>query len=339
MKNAVFISAGIGNTLLLVPLIKALKKQGKVAAFSTSPFHSHLIFDGFKDKLIDKLIVLDSTAGLLRRTAVFKRRFEHVYMDHFAATRRNFLLSHTNGKKIITPTIPERLPSILQSRIMHLEPDPAVHEATRFMRYLNPDFQDSDLKESMFKLTALPSERLTQRPYITFQPASGNNQSPWKSMSMHRWLPVLNHILEVHDQFDIIVLGDSNEHALHKSLPKHPHVIDAIGKTEMKDLPGLLSEAHLHIGHDSGLMHIAGCVGTPTVTVWGGSDPGFYGWAKINAKKHSIVQMNVNCSPCNRWLQPNTTRVEVPSMCPDFKCLQGISTERITKAIDAHLNS
>jgi ADP-heptose:LPS heptosyltransferase len=86
-------------------------------------------------------------------------------------------------------------------------------------------------------------------------------------------------------------------------------------------------------------MHIAGCVGTPTITVWGGSDPELFGWQKIDRSKHRVLQKKLSCHPCNRWISPNTSKVELPSMCPDFECLQQISARMLLDVIYESINA
>lgn len=337
MKNAVFISSGIGNALLLVPLVKALKKLGPVAGFSSSPFHAHKIFEGYEDQLFDEIYALDSTRGMLRNTGVLKRRFDRIFMDHFAASRRNILFAHANGKTIHTTTVPDRLPQLFQRRLQHHPPKSTEHEVTRYVRFIDPNFTNEQLSSALFNMKAKTAERIAQRPYITLQPGSGNNLAPWKSMPLKKWLPVINHLLEHYDDLDIVVLGDSNEEDLAKSLPSHPHLVNAIGKTEISALPGIIKASKLHLGNDSGIMHIAGTLGVPTITAWGGSDPNIYGWHKIDPTLHEVLYLQPSCGPCSRWFQPNQSRVELPSLCPDFKCLKGITSEQIISAIDARL--
>jgi ADP-heptose:LPS heptosyltransferase len=337
LKNAVFISSGIGNALLLAPLVKELKKLGPVAAFSTSPFQAHQIFEGYEDQLFDQIYALDSARGMLRNTGVLKRRFQRIYMDHFAAGRKNILFAHANGKEILTTTVPDRLPQLFQRRLKHIAPRVEDHEVTRYMRFIDPDFTNEKLSDALFQMTAKPSDGITQRAYITLQPGSGNNNTPWKSLALKNWVPVVEHILEHYPDLDIVLLGDHHEEALAAALPDHPHVVNAIGKTALQALPGILSEAQLHIGNDSGLMHIAGSLGVPTVTVWGGSDPNFYGWHSISPELHTILYTQPSCGPCSRWLKPNLSRVELPSLCPDFKCLKGITSNQIISAIDNRL--
>lgn len=337
MRNAIFISSGIGNALLLVPLIKKLKEQGPLTALSTSEFGARHIFDGVKEELFDDVISLETSVEWMKNTATFQRKFDGVYMDHFASRRKNMILSHMISKEIITNTIPLKLPSLFKSRIRKIEPEIGIHEATQYMRYVNHDFNDSDLNEKLFKLSAKKHTSISEGKYITIQPGSGNNIAPWKTLATNKWTKLISLILESYTDLNIVVLGDESEIDLIPFLPKDDRVIKAIGKTELKDLPGIVSKSIVHIGNDSGIMHLAGCIGTPTVSVWGGSDPDLYGWHKINSKKHKVIHYNLGCGPCSRWIEPNHSKVEVPSMCPDFKCLSQISVNEIMKNVEPFL--
>lgn len=338
MRKAIYISSGIGNALLLVPLIKHLKENGRLTALCTSEFGARHIFDGVKESLFDDVIPLESSVDWMKNTATLTRKFDGIYMDHFASRRKNMILSHMNSKEVITNTIPLKLPGLFKSRIRKIEPEVGIHEATQYMRYVSPEFNDADLNEDLFRLTAKKHAAVSEGKYITIQPGSGNNIAPWKTLPTNKWTKVIAHILENYSDLNIVVLGDETETDLIQFLPKDDRVIKAIGKTELKDLPGIVDKSILHIGNDSGIMHLAGCLGTPTVTVWGGSDPNLYGWHKVNNKKHKVLHYDLGCGPCSRWIEPNHSKVEVPSMCPDFKCLSQISVNEIVKNVDSFLS-
>ncbi|MEX2596667.1 MAG: glycosyltransferase family 9 protein [Salibacteraceae bacterium] len=337
MKYALFISAGIGNALLLIPLIKELKKTGSIVVISTSPFGSHRIFDGFENNLFEGVTILESTVERIKQTANFKRRFDVAYLDFFSSNRKNLILAHTNSKRIITNFIPDRFPSIFQQRILQHPSDVDLHESTRYLRYVIEDFKDEQLNEELFKLTPKQTAPISEKPYITLQPGSGNNLAPWKTLQLDKWLKVIHHIIEHYPDLNIVVMGDDAEVDISERLPQHPNVINAIGVTALSDLPGIMSKAVLHLGGDSALMHLAGVTGVPSISVWGGSDPRFYGWHLIHPEKHHIIHKNLECGPCSRWLKPNTSKVELPSLCPDFKCLRTISVKDITQVIDEKL--
>jgi ADP-heptose:LPS heptosyltransferase len=60
-------------------------------------------------------------------------------------------------------------------------------------------------------------------------------------------------------------------------------------------LAELIRGAALYIGNDSGPMHLAAAVGTPTVAVWGSSDS--RRWRPWGVE-HRVVQNPFECNPC-----------------------------------------
>ena len=49
--------------------------------------------------------------------------------------------------------------------------------------------------------------------------------------------------------------------------------LDLTGKTEIAELPALLSRCTTFVGNDSGAMHVAAAVALPVVAVFGPTDP------------------------------------------------------------------
>jgi 3-deoxy-D-manno-octulosonic-acid transferase/heptosyltransferase-1 len=78
------------------------------------------------------------------------------------------------------------------------------------------------------------------------------------------------------------------------SLMKNP-AIDMAGKTTLKSLAALYQKTVMLITTDTGPMHLAAAVNTPTVALFGPTAPwrtGPYG------NRHTVVRQPVACSPC-----------------------------------------
>jgi hypothetical protein len=83
--------------------------------------------------------------------------------------------------------------------------------------------------------------------------------------------------------------------------------LDLTGKTEIAELPALLSRCSAFLGNDSGAMHVAAAVGLPVVAVFGPTDPfgtaimGIPGPCQSNRKNSSSglmgLVMSIACSP------------------------------------------
>ena len=85
------------------------------------------------------------------------------------------------------------------------------------------------------------------------------------------------------------------------------HEIVAQGGPRVRDLTGTdlrngilaMAAAQLAISNDSGLMHIAAALGTPTMGIFGPTSP--YHWAPLNGLAATIqTNSRLDCQPCHR---------------------------------------
>jgi heptosyltransferase-2 len=74
--------------------------------------------------------------------------------------------------------------------------------------------------------------------------------------------------------------------------------LDAGGRTDLSDLAALLSLCDLVVTNDTGAMHLAGAVGTPTVSLWGSSDPTEV--RQVGAPDSRVTGPELPCRPCRR---------------------------------------
>lgn len=336
-RFAVFIHAGIGNTVFLIPLVKALKSRGFVTAIATSPFDSEELFEGYKTRLFDRVVSFKSVWNLPNFILQFSK-YDAVYFDYFSATRKNLFLAHLIGKQMHCFRIPDNTPTYLKSKIkMHLL-NIGWHEGSQNLSLYNQKFVDDELGEHHFKMTPVV-QRNFKGDYITIQPGAGNNRTPFKTWDLSNWLTLLTLLLNEYKNLNILVLGDQYDlltEPYFKNL--NSRVVSLIHKTKISELPGILYQSKLHIGGDSGLLHITGTVGTKSITVVGGSDPKIFGWHKINPEKHLIIKHSLPCHPCYRHYLPNQTKTSAPAACPDFKCLKSISAQEVFESVKSHLN-
>lgn len=124
------------------------------------------------------------------------------------------------------------------------------------------------------------------------------------------------------DEYDaqVILFGTPGEAAVNAAIAgamkRKP--VDLTGKTDIGELPALLSLCDLFVGNDSGAMHVAAAVGLPVVAIFGPTDP--LGTAPVT-RKSSIVQEKPYCSPC--FLR----------RCPtDHRCMTHVTVEMVSEA-------
>lgn len=97
----------------------------------------------------------------------------------------------------------------------------------------------------------------------------------------------------------VVVLGGPGEAALTSSVAAAaPEALDTGGRTDLVDLAALLSLCDLVVTNDTGPMHLAGSVGTPTVSLWGPSDP--HEVSQVGAADVRVTGPDLPCKPCRR---------------------------------------
>jgi heptosyltransferase-2 len=96
-------------------------------------------------------------------------------------------------------------------------------------------------------------------------------------------------------------------------------VIDLTGRTSLLALAGVLALAERVLANDSGAMHLAAALGTPTVSVFGPTRE----WATAPLGPHRILTHEVWCRPC------------MLRECPlDHRCMTGVTPQRVIAALE-----
>ena len=95
-----------------------------------------------------------------------------------------------------------------------------------------------------------------------------------------------------------VFVGGPAERVLTASLAARTGGLDLAGRTDLPTLVAVLARAALFVGNDSGPMHVAAAVGTPTVGVFGSTSPVWTAprgpWVRV------VGPAPVACSPCFR---------------------------------------
>jgi ADP-heptose:LPS heptosyltransferase len=93
------------------------------------------------------------------------------------------------------------------------------------------------------------------------------------------------------------------------------HVLDHIA-----DLLPLLQSCAGFIGNDSGVAHLAACLGLPTTVIYTASDAGRW---RPNGPAVETLSPDLTCQPCFETREEN---------CPDPECLAAVPPDRVLQA-------
>ncbi len=95
----------------------------------------------------------------------------------------------------------------------------------------------------------------------------------------------------------IVVLGsrDDSESAQEIERMAPGRITDLTGKTSLHEVAAIMSSARAVISNDSGLMHLAGYIGTPVIGLFGSTNPL---WTRPLGEKSIGIYVHEPCSPC-----------------------------------------
>jgi heptosyltransferase-3 len=152
------------------------------------------------------------------------------------------------------------------------------------------------------------------RSLVGVQPGSG---------SLHKCCPPellvdLLQGLETEEYVPLLFEGPADGEAVRRLLAICPRPPCLVRNVRLRSVAGVLAHLQLFIGHDSGLSHLAACLGLPTVTLFGPTDP--RRWAPRGP--HTRVVAGVRCQ-CE-----NGSHVQA---CKEQPCLR-MTTDAVLEA-------
>lgn len=148
---------------------------------------------------------------------------------------------------------------------------------------------------------------------------------PSKRWPPERFASLINRLKKSYDLRFVLVSGpEEKAHAARLKGMLECGVLDFSGQTSVGELAALLKKCALFISNDSGPVHIAAAVGTPSVVIFGRKQPGLSPrrWAPTG-KDDVVLHKDVDCTVC---LAHNCMN--------GFKCLEAITVDEVFGAVE-----
>jgi heptosyltransferase-2 len=157
-------------------------------------------------------------------------------------------------------------------------------------------------------------------PYAVF--AAGATYGPTKRWPTDSFVETAR---RVRDSFGLLPIfvgsSDARERETAAASAERSGGIGLAGETDLPALVAVLADADLFVGNDSGPMHVAAAVGTPTVGIFGSTSPVWT--APRGPAARSVGPAPVDCSPC------------FLAACPfALECLRGLAPAAVLDAVD-----
>ena len=109
---------------------------------------------------------------------------------------------------------------------------------------------------------------------------------------------------------------------IESSVPAGTPLVNLIGRTDLRQLAGILARCSAFVSNDSGAMHLAAAVGVPVTAIFGPTDE------RVTAPlgDHDVILQKVFCRPC------------MLRDCPiDHRCMKRISSDQVFESVSARL--
>lgn len=161
-----------------------------------------------------------------------------------------------------------------------------------------------------------------EQPLILLNPNAGD-LLPLRRWPPGRYVELAKQVLARHEEACIGFTGSPNEAPATEPLVRavaSPRCVSFAGKTTLRELLVLYTQARVLVTNDSGPAHFAALTPIRVVTLFGPETPALFG---ARTPRNTVLSAGLACSPCLSAL--NNRR----SPCRNNRCMQAISVEQV----------
>lgn len=314
----------LGDALLVTPAITALKRTWPGCEVDVLTFRAAAaVFAG--NAAISRVIPVaekPARSELLRTLAALWRRYDLALVAQ--AGTRPFIYGWAAGRRSVAlvPQSPAKSwwKRLLLSRAVTFDAGaPTVLENVRLAAAAGATAGNAELTAPSAGLDAagfgaLAGAALRPGEYVVVHPSPRTVPKRW---TMEGWRQLIAHLVErgypvlvsggpaeAEARYVASVIGDLPERIAHR-------VHNVQGRCSLAELADLIRHARLFVGVDTASTHIAAATGTPTIAIFGPTDPVIWGpWggspyqkvAAVQRRGHIALIQNptLACVPCQQ---------------------------------------
>ncbi|MFH1858430.1 MAG: glycosyltransferase family 9 protein, partial [Candidatus Omnitrophota bacterium] len=152
--------------------------------------------------------------------------------------------------------------------------------------------------------------------FILMSPGSKSDLKRWNASSY----AAVSDRLYQDKKIPVVLVGEKNDQPFTDAISASAHrpLYSLVGQTSIPEWVVMVRDAALLITNDNAALHIASLLGTPTVAIFGPTDPRKYG---PRAPKHRVVRRDLFCAPCEK------------PRCPyHHECMEQLPVEEVYQA-------
>lgn len=301
----------LGDMLCAVPLFRALRRTYPDAhiALLSRPLNSEILRGS---PVLDEIIVYDKSKFLQSPLQVlrFGRALKQRKFD-LAITPATVSMSVTSDVLAWLSGAPRRIgPGSLNGRKnlsgyfynvqaeLDWSGDPNRHQTQRNLDIASILVLEDDSIELHIGLT--PEEQLAGKQFVDskrgvrdvvigFHPGAAKPLNRWDAL---RFAEIANRCAEIYGAFIIITAGPDDDEPLREMTLNMPNQCLVLHNEPIRHVASVISRCDVYVTNDTGMMHVSAGVGTPTLSLFGPTDP--LQWAPPGARHRFILGQGGN---------------------------------------------
>ena len=153
---------------------------------------------------------------------------------------------------------------------------------------------------------------------VAMHPGSGGRQKCWP---LDRYAELILWLRKEINAQILLISGPADTGVVDALRGKVGDNFILVDQLPLPILAAIIKRSNLFVGNDSGITHLAAAVGTPTITIFGPTDPRMWG---PRGEQVKILYKKSPCSPCSFDTRRN---------CFSQICLEGVTVEDVISEI------
>ena len=291
--------APLGETVLTTPVIRAIRKHFKDAhiAYMVAPTREDLV--SANPHLNEVITYQSSVLKLIHQ--LHQRKFDMavVLQPTFRLVMLTFLAripfrvgfeTNFGGKRLLHASVPNNTSQHETQRYLDVvralglegtDDEPEVFTDNKGKAWCNDFLKNRNLNDT--------------KPIIGLNPGAGTSYRRW---STDNFATIADMLHDAYDAHIIITVGPNESKLTRQINEQMTHTPTIVKDITPMQLVALLQRCHLYISNDTGPMHLSTAVKTPTIALFGGSNPSQWGpkWDKhvVIARQECVLMQTLS---------------------------------------------
>ncbi|MBI3027786.1 glycosyltransferase family 9 protein [Candidatus Woesearchaeota archaeon] len=333
---------GIGETILTLPSIEALRKkhpEAEIDVLATS--RNHDVF--FQNKNISSIITLRTNLLSIINFILKNAKKYDLVIDMEEYLNISAIISFFVGRNVIGYSHNARA-KLYTRKVRYNDKQHAVQTFLDLMRALDIRYDSGKLPRLNFSKNDknlvdkfLRDNKIRNGDFLVCVAPGAAESAKARMWPYERYAELCDEIIERHNA-KVVFIGNSDEAELIKSIQdkmeRKDNSLNAGGRMTLNQLFYMACKSKMFIGNDAGPIHIAAAQGVKTIGLFGPNLPirfGPYGKGNIGIYKG----YNCQFSPCINVHKGKVPDCLYPRSSNDYqKCMKNISVDDVLKEVE-----